>query len=343
MKTKYYIFVLVFVSTEVQSCWKTPSQYKHTTPSSDTTISSADTTLGVSISEGEPKAIIVAGGLPSSSYRSVEALNADGSPLCTLRNLPDDRWAHTMAEGGQLCGGGRGDTKKSCIHYDNDRWKTFNWRLQKPRDSHVQWETKNVRLMGGRDSGGTSEVVNVNSTEPGFPLKRSTAAACAIQVDKYLYLTGGFSLAEKSEKTFIKYNEHGPMDEELPLLNHPRSYHACGFFHSNNELVIVVAGGHGTGRNNHLSSTEIWRNFSPMWEIVDGGDLPTPRAGLSALSINNKIILTGGTDEYEYYSDILELEAETGSFQWKKIGKMQKERVWHSMSLLALDKVKCLY
>ena len=57
--------------------------------------------------------------------------------------------------------------------------------------------------------------------------------ACAIPIDDYLIVTGGLL----TQRIVTKYNEHGPMDEDLPLLNHGRAGHACGFFHSNNELV----------------------------------------------------------------------------------------------------------
>jgi len=79
------------------------------------------------------------------------------------------------------------------------------------------------------------------------------------------------------------------------------------------------------------------------WQVLPKeGDLPTPRYGLRALSINNKIIVTGGLNYDGYYSDVLELEDKADSFQWKPIGQMKKERAYHSMSLLALDKVKCV-
>ena len=62
--------------------------------------------------------IILAGG--KDDYRSVEALNADGSPHCTLADLPDDRVAHKM-EGDLLCGGYYPETKTSCIYYHEGR------------------------------------------------------------------------------------------------------------------------------------------------------------------------------------------------------------------------------
>ena len=58
--------------------------------------------------------------------------------------------------------------------------------------------------------------------------------ACAIPIENFLIVTGG----GYAKKTVTKYDEHGPMDEDLPLLNHGRHGHACGFFHSNNELVL---------------------------------------------------------------------------------------------------------
>ena len=53
---------------------------------------------------------------------SVEAINAEGSPLCKLPDLPYEISQHTMDED-TLCGG------NSCIYFENGNWIKYEWNL----------------------------------------------------------------------------------------------------------------------------------------------------------------------------------------------------------------------
>ena len=67
----------------------------------------------------------------------------------------------------------------------------------------------------------------------------------------------------------------------------------------------MVTGGAGriNGRNNlNLVSTELLRQGSTEWEVISGGDLSSPRRGLRAATLNNKIFVTG---KREYISYVL--------------------------------------
>ena len=58
----------------------------------------------------------------------------------------------------------------------------------------------------------------------------------------------------------------------------------------------MVTGGAGriNGRNNlNLVTTELLRQGSTEWEVISGGDLSSPRRGLRAATLNNKIFVTG--------------------------------------------------
>ena len=93
---------------------------------------------------------------------------------CTLPSLPDNRYHHTVTEGGLLCGGR--DTSDSCIQWspDSGTWEEA-LTLDVRRSQHVSWTPSSgagTYLMGGYDSKRTTTLVNNDgSQEPGFPLK----------------------------------------------------------------------------------------------------------------------------------------------------------------------------
>jgi len=118
--------------------------------------------------------IVVTGGEPYEKVGiSAEALNADGTRLCLLPNLPSGRRSHTMS-GGMVCGGG--DARKSCIKFQNGAWKTMQFSLQQERYGHVSWTRSGgkSRLLGGRPSLLTSELVSESGSISGFLLKYKT-------------------------------------------------------------------------------------------------------------------------------------------------------------------------
>ena len=121
--------------------------------------------------------IVVTGGKPSSTAgTSAEALNADGTRLCRLPNLPDNRRYHSM-DGSMICGGYDSHAQKSCIKFQYGAWKTMPFSLQQIRWYHVSWTRSDgkIRLLGGEYSQGlTSELVSEAGSVAGFPLKYDT-------------------------------------------------------------------------------------------------------------------------------------------------------------------------
>ena len=118
--------------------------------------------------------IVVTGGNPYAT--ATEALNADGTRLCRLPNLPssgEQRVDHSMS-GSIICGGN--DTPKSCIKFQNGAWKTMPFSLQEKRADHVSWTRSDgkFRLIGGHYSNSTSELVSESGSIAGFALKYST-------------------------------------------------------------------------------------------------------------------------------------------------------------------------
>ena len=103
-------------------------------------------------------AILVVGG--PKSLKSVEAITTDGTPLCTLPDLPDQRYGHTM-DNHIMCGGYY--TPTSCLYYAAGKWTKYRYDIKFGRYYHVSWQRQDgeVMLFGGYSSKKTSEVVKL--------------------------------------------------------------------------------------------------------------------------------------------------------------------------------------
>ena len=115
-------------------------------------------------------AIIVVGGYPTKNHKSVEAISSDGTPLCTLPDLPDERRQHTM-DNHIMCGGY--GTQSSCLHYVAGKWVKYRNDLKSKRTAHVSWrrQDNDVILIGGESSKKNSEVVSSSGHQKGFELQ----------------------------------------------------------------------------------------------------------------------------------------------------------------------------
>ena len=107
--------------------------------------------------------IIVTGGEEPSGVenpKSVELLLDDGSPWCSLPNLPQSRSFHTQS-GLVACGGLQ--TETSCVTFANGEW-TMSHSLLYERLEHSSWfsSEQGIVLMGGGES---NDSVIGNSTE----------------------------------------------------------------------------------------------------------------------------------------------------------------------------------
>ena len=124
-------------------------------------------------------AILIVGGEASEKSvgnygeQSVEALRSDGTPLCKMPDLPDNRADHTM-DGDILCGGYY--TRTSCLHYGSEGWTKYGWNLQQKRSQHLTWRRPDdsLQIMGGSLSPKTSEIVTSGGSRIGFDLKYKT-------------------------------------------------------------------------------------------------------------------------------------------------------------------------
>ena len=89
--------------------------------------------------------MLISGGKESSSVgvgsagKSVELLSSNGSRLCSLPDLPGERWRHSQT-GLLTCGGdGHGSSElTSCVTFDAGSWKKTHTLGQQWRD-HTAW------------------------------------------------------------------------------------------------------------------------------------------------------------------------------------------------------------
>ena len=103
-------------------------------------------------------------------------------------------------------------------------------------------------------------------------------------------------MSEYGEAGFIRY---------LPDLNQGRGYHGCSYYEDGegrkvnidinySPLILVqtylVSGG-WTVIGDELSTTEVLLETGSAWTLT--GQLPSPRQGLQAARIDNKIVMTG--------------------------------------------------
>ena len=116
-------------------------------------------------------AIIVTGGINEGAETSVELLHGDGTPWCSLPDLPEDRWYHTQI--GLLTCGGSHKTGTSCVKFSGGKWKPSH-KLKKERDAHSSWASPaGTVLIGGGVSGKTTELLDDTTGDSvmHFPLK----------------------------------------------------------------------------------------------------------------------------------------------------------------------------
>ena len=109
--------------------------------------------------------------------KSVELLSMNGTRLCSLPDLPGERWFHSQ-NGLVTCGGGKSSSvRKSCLTFSGGRWKRTH-TLGQIRLGHTGWASpRGLLLIGGRYSDSmtgrtTTELLTENGeTTPSFNLK----------------------------------------------------------------------------------------------------------------------------------------------------------------------------
>ena len=104
-----------------------------------------------------------------------EVLHSDGTPWCSLPDLPVDRSEHSQT-GLEACGGDSSTVQTTCVRPSGDSWTPSHQLLQK-RAYHSSWVSPaGTLLMGGWYSEKTTELLDTNTGDSAmsFPLKYRT-------------------------------------------------------------------------------------------------------------------------------------------------------------------------
>ena len=117
-----------------------------------------------------PAIIVTGGACCDNADKSVEVLHSDGTPWCSLPDLPEMYYEHSQT-GLLTCGGM--STGTSCIKFSGGKWKPSH-KLKKEHYYHSSWASPlGTVLMGGMDNDKTTELLD--DTTGGsiihFPLK----------------------------------------------------------------------------------------------------------------------------------------------------------------------------
>ena len=118
--------------------------------------------------------IMITGGSPARDVGNlVELLSSNGTHICELQSLPDNRYAHSQ-NGLVACGGG--NTVDSCLIFADGSWKKHGTTLLNRRWHHSSWIRGNeVMLIGGGFSPNTTETISFNGVhQAAFYLEHRT-------------------------------------------------------------------------------------------------------------------------------------------------------------------------
>jgi len=288
-----------------------------------------------------PFGLLISGGYNNTGgLTDVEVWSPSTGQHCTVSSLPTSRGEHSQ-EGRKVCGGGfydTSDTEQSCLTLTaGGSWERTT-RLIKLRRLHSSWASPSgTILMGGwyRGSGRTSEKIDESGTSSySFDLEYDTLNACAINLGSSVLLTGGLDSLTKVSEYGEEYGEEYEYGDEagfiryLPDLNQGRYGHGCSHYEDGEgRKTYLVTGGYG---GNGGSTTEVLLETGSAWTLT--GQLPSPRAGLKAARIDNKIVMTGGHNGNTYYDEILEFDPHGG--QWQLVDRMLKKRAYHGVSVI---------
>ena len=210
--------------------------------------------------------------------------------------------------------------------------------------SHCQAVTYNglIYLMGGLVGGWPSEtplshifiynpLMDTWTVGPDIPPHRQRGAAGVVVHNDKIYLVCGIVNGHTSG--WVPWlDEYDPATNEWKELpDAPRSRDHVQAAVANNQLV--VAGGRrsgymGQGLEATVVETDVYDFGSGKWRTLPspGGDIPTQRAGCTAVSVGNEIIVIGGESgsQVPAHSEVEALNISTGT--WRSLPSLQRGR-----------------
>merc|ERR1719239_974704 len=100
-----------------------------------------------------------------------------------------------------------------------------------------------ILLIGGSTDPSSTEWIPLDGSEarPGFTISPERKKHCSIQpLPNIVILTGGSRAGQKVTEFTLP---DGTPTRDLPELNLPREYHACGSYENQGKQILIVSGG----------------------------------------------------------------------------------------------------
>ena len=223
------------------------------------------------------------------------------------------------------------DTKDVCRTLISGTWFKTKTLVEERYNHHAWLSPLGIILF----SGDSSEFVDSfgGQSSEGFSLRYDLEGYCSIQLEDKVIMTSG--------SRALAYNQDGWIrSENYPPMNHQRTHHGCGhYINSDNVLVLLVTGGYN-GLWVTVSTTEILVTGSDSWKEV--GNLPVPMLSPKGVSIENKVIMTGGGAKFGLFQhDAVTsvLSFNITDEQWYFIGDMNQKRVYHGISFVPVESI----
>jgi len=225
--------------------------------------------------------------------------------------------------------------ENKCEIYQDGSWQHLQNTMHS-RSWHSSVATEDaVLLIGGSDSK-TTEWVQVGPTSPAqreaFSIRHGDQH-CTIKTSAdVIVVTGGYSMYSNDFEYVTQYQIHDGTETILTPMGQPRYHHACGvYLDANNQQILLVTGGTDDDFN-LISSTEVasYTAGSPLtWSEVEGGQLPTPRTGLRASTVNSVLYVSGGEDaNNDPVTSILSWDNDSET--WTSAGDLKVARHTHA-------------
>ena len=158
-------------------------------------------------------------------------------------------------------------------------------------------------LLEGLNNDGQIDCLakNSNSWKSGKDMPRSLADHCTLVVHgENVFVTGGYTLEGFIVKNSYLYNSRNDSWQILADMRQARArkQHACTKFITTTGFeVAVVAGGEGENQEGLLASCEIFYLDSNIGQWARMHHLPIELTMPSMVSINNRLILSGGIND----------------------------------------------
>jgi len=266
-----------------------------------------------------------------------ELLYSNGTKFCKLPDFPENRAGHSQ-HGLTTCAGSNGynDAHTSCITLTDGGWTDNEVSLLDKRKYHVSFVRPDgkIQLMSGQSptiqNAKSTEIVDLKAktSVPGYDLINNFyGSRCGIQPGDFVVATG-YENEVYDINGFVK---------SLPSLNTPRDSHGCGHYINNeNQVVYLVTGG---WIGEYLDSTELLIEGAASW-IISDKKLPTGRLDMVGISINNKIFMTGGIDDYTsgFLDEVIEFNTDTE--EWSLVENMRDGKRLHATSVVDINIAK---